>query len=76
MKTSDKGLLPNDHRTKDYILFSKGRAGVPERFHDHALINTTRPYDKEKWIKSGFYLNDLTRVINRFGGISFEYLVN
>lgn len=72
----DIGLLPNDERLKDYILYSRGNAWTPERFYDHILINIHRPYDHDSFIKNGFYINDIQRIAKRFDGISFDLLGN
>lgn len=72
----EKGLIKNDERTKDYILYSRGKMNVPERFYDYILININRPYNHESYIKNGFHLTDINRIINRFDGISFDLLGN
>jgi hypothetical protein len=72
----DIGLLPNDERMKDYILYMRGKMNVPLRFYDYILINITRPYSHESYIKEGFYLTDINNIAKRFDGISFELLGN
>jgi hypothetical protein len=75
MSTDKKGLMPGDDLSK-YRLYSRGGPGVPERFHDHILIDMRKPFDHQILLNKGFYLNDLGRVVNRFNGISFELLGN
>ena len=76
IKLNKEGLTPGDPRISDYKLYSRGKINVPERFYDHILINIHRPFDHSSFIKEGFYLNDINRVINRFDGISFSLLGN
>jgi hypothetical protein len=76
MNTQNKGLIKGDNRIKDYILYSRGKINVPERFYDFKLVHKERPYDHAAIIKDGFHLTDINRIINRFDGISFEFLIN
>lgn len=73
---SKKGLTPEDPRIKDYILYAKGGVGVPSRFWDYILINVNRPFDEQSILHTGFHKEDLNNIINRYEGISFEYLGN
>ena len=72
----DKGLTPNDERIKHYELYSKGDCWTPARFYAYALVDKRKPYDITRLTKSGFIRVDINNIINRFDGISFEFLVN
>lgn len=72
----DKGLVVNDERIKDYILYSRGNCWTPKRFYDYLLINIHRPHDIASILKEGFIKEDINNIINQFDGISFEYLIN
>lgn len=74
--TQNNGLTKGDERIKDYLLYSRGKINVPERFYDFKLVCKKRPYNHDAIIKEGFHLTDINRVINRFDGVSFEYLIN
>jgi len=72
----DKGLIKNDPRIKDYILYKRQKINVPERFADYKLVNKNKPYNHAQLIKDGFHITEIERIINRFDGISFELLIN
>lgn len=75
-ENKDIGLLPNDERMKDYILYARGKMGMPQRFYDYILINTTIPYNHASYIKNGFYITDINNIAKQFNGISFDLLGN
>jgi len=73
-----KGLIPGDPRIKDYTLYSKGNCHIPKRFYDYILLHNDRPnpYNMDDMRRGGWIKDDLNNIINRFDGISFEYLKN
>lgn len=73
----EKGIMPHEKTLiAEHILYQRAVVSVPERFHDFRLINKGRPYSHNQMLKDGYYLSDLQRVVNRFDGISWEYLAN